>query len=261
MVHGLCFIPHLAAKIGLPLVNTPKVWNYIYLDLNPSMFWQPEKKQALPIRTYVLVGLFVAMLGALGWVYRNSTRQTLMDLGVFSPIYRTFSNDDASPSADLTGEKTAEELESERLLRERPLGLPCLQSTKKFCVLRPDDPLFAALGIDPRVALFEVGGKKESVANIYFQIAFEDYSEEPITDSAGKTITASKKDYDAPSKSLTIYVGAKEDYYRLIPADQQKQLYLAQIVRSLLVMTGDTSSDFKRTFEITNQLVDWSPQF
>ena len=225
------------------------------------MFWQPEKKQALPIRTYVLVGLFVAMLGALGWVYRDSTRQTLIDFGVFNPIFRTFSNDDASPSADLTGEKTADELENERLLRERPLGLPCLKSTKKFCVLLPDDPLFKALGVDPRKAQFEIEGKKQPVSNVYFQIAFEDYTEEPITDSSEKTITASRKEYDAPSKSLTIYIGTKEDYFRLIPEDQQKQLYLAQIVRSLLVMTGDTSSDFKRTFEITNQLVDWSPQF
>lgn len=225
------------------------------------MFWQPEKKQALPVRTYVLVGLFVAMLGALGWVYRDSTTQKLMDFGVFSPIFRTFSSGDASPSADLKGEKTADELENERLLKERPLGLPCLKSTKKFCVLLPDDPLFKALGIDPRKALFQVDGKKQSVTNVYFQIAFEDYTEEPITDSAGKTITASRKEYDAPSQSLTIYIGSKEDYYRLIPEDQQKQLYLAQIVRSLLVMTGDTSSDFKRTFEVTNKLSNWSPQF
>lgn len=248
-------------KTVIPLVNTLKVWNYIYLDRNHSMFWKPEKKQALPIRTYVLVGLFVGMLGALGWVYRNSTRQTLMDFGVFNPIFRTFSNESASPSADLTGEKSVEELENERLLRERPLGLPCLKSTQKFCVLLPDDPLFKALGIDPRKALFEVGGKKQPVTNVYFQIAFEDYAEEPITDSSGKTITASRKEYDVPSKSLTIYIGSKEDYYRLIPEDQQKQLYLAQLVRSLLVMTGDTSSDFKRTFEVTNKLSNWSPQF
>jgi len=225
------------------------------------MFWKQTNNTPIPVRAYILIGLFVIMLGILGWVYRGTYAQRIRNFGPFTPIFRAFSNTDSTQSASLAETKTPDQLEKERLMLERPLGLPCLKSTKKFCVLRPDDPLFTAIGINPRVALFEIDGKKEQVANVYFQIAFEDFTEEPITDASGKVITTSKKEYDALSKSLTIYVGSKEDYFRMIPEDQQKQLYLAQIVRSLLVMTGDTSGDFRRTFEVTNKLVKWSPQF
>lgn len=198
--------------------------------------------------------IFILILFLIYAIVQSNKKGTV----AFDPIRLRPARDLASTSPS---PNTGGETERQRLLRERPLGLPCLKQLKKFCVIRADDQLLRVMKLPLKETIFTVNGQKVYVDNLYFQIAFQEYTDEPVSDSAGKVITSAQKEYDLASKSLTIYVGVVEDYYRMIPDDQQKQLYLAQIVRSLLAMTSGASTDFTRTFDITSQLHNWSPQF
>lgn len=211
------------------------------------MYTTQVKKK--PHKPWIVLALPLLLLLIVGGVWYSKM--------VSSRYAQTLTTEGDTSQSQPKASNTAQDLEKLRL--ERPLGLPCLKAIKKFCILRADDELLLALGIELGKTPLDVGGKQVVPDYIYFQIAFERYVEESITDQAGKTITATKKDYDIATKTLTISIGVQEDYFRLIPESDRKDLYMAQLVRSFLKMKGENPDDFTRNFAITGQLTGWTP--
>lgn len=139
-----------------------------------------------------------------------------------------------------------------------PLGLGCLSTAEITCVITTGDPLYKALGKDQAAGLL-INGVKVNPTKIILQTDLGTYTDEPTQDYQGIVLTSSRKEYDSETGTLTLTVGANAQYHNGLKAEEQRVLYIAQVVRSFMAMFEEPTENYIEVNRAVSELASWQP--
>ncbi len=210
----------------------------------------------------VILTLVLVLVMVVVWKRRTPATPSLM------PTTQITSSPQVYPRNDVynhTLTSTPREASASGLIEQTPTNtarekdkISCLASQKELCVLHARDPLYELLGLGPNTPLL-VEGQKVTPRMITIQIDNATYSDEQTNDATNKVLISTRKTYNSKTKTLALVIGTEPGYFSGLTFEEQRTLYVAQIVRSFLAMLSQSPDNYVKIQQITSTLGSWQP--